>query len=129
MFECTGCGACCRREGIVEFTADEATSAARFMLGPDASPADLGPSTWSRLADGSYQVAVPKGGGCAFLSADNRCVIQPVKPAQCATYPFWRSIVARPRPWLAESRACEGIGRGRTWTREEIDAALARTDI
>lgn len=48
------------------------------------------------------------GGDCVFLES-KQCSIHAVKPAQCATYPFWPQALASKADWCAEATRCEGI--------------------
>lgn len=52
---------------------------------------------------------------CVFLSPSG-CAIYPVRPLQCATYPFWPSIIKDKRSWNEEMKSCPGLGKG-----EEMD--------
>ena len=56
---------------------------------------------------------------CVFW--DNGCTIYPVRPTQCRTYPFWPENVESKEEWEAEDERCPGIGKGRRYSREEID--------
>ena len=44
--------------------------------------------------------------GCPLLDADGRCTVDPVKPAQCATFPFWPELLEDPERMR---RSCEGV--------------------
>jgi Fe-S-cluster containining protein len=64
---------------------------------------------------------------CAFLQADNRCAIYPVRPKQCATWPFWRENLTK-AVWETEvARDCPGIGKGPLHSAREIER-IARED-
>lgn len=120
-FECTQCGACCTRPGIVAFTPiDMARIGAHLgMSAEDFRDAYL-------HFDGELWVTeIPEGGGeCVFLGADARCTIHEVKPWQCDAYPFWFEIVCDEPSWLEEGKFCEGIGRGALTSPEEIQRRL-----
>ena len=109
-FECTRCGACCRRAGLVSISERELGLLARHLR--------LTPSTLRRRYgidredDGSYALEVEEGGACPFL-ANDMCSVDPVKPEQCRTFPFWPELIEDPAEMR---RACEGVGRG-----DEVD--------
>lgn len=110
-FSCTGCGRCCtggpnhyieastaEQRRIREYLSlSEAWFRRRYVVRVDAEMEGL------RIED---------NGRCVFLGRDGRCRIYPVRPAQCAHYPFWPELVADPGAWHAEALRCEGIGRG-----------------
>lgn len=116
-FECTRCGACCRRPGWVYFSPEEIRAASGHL--------GIGVKTFRRrwirkLGDGIEAVEVPEGSTCPFLDEDNECIIQEVKPGQCVAYPFWIEILEERRGWEKEALFCEGIGRGEEIPPEKV---------
>lgn len=111
-FACTRCNDCCRRAGDVFFDDAEADRIAERLCGV-ADAERLAPTLWSRDYDGRWRIEVPEGGACTLLGADG-CTVHDIKPLQCATYPFWPELLEHRYVWKAESRYCEGIGRGET---------------
>lgn len=61
---------------------------------------------------------------CVFLTQQG-CMVYEARPVQCATYPFWASILVDRGSWERESENCPGIGKGPTHGKEKIDMALA----
>lgn len=114
-FECTLCGACCRRPGIVVLDDDELVAIAEHQnltIESLIESCQLEPHSgewWMRL----------QGRVCPFLRND-RCSIQAVKPRQCATYPFWPEILESDESWLAEREHCPGIDEGPVWDEAAI---------
>lgn len=86
-FRCRCCGACCRiKDGIVRVSDGEIARIAAF-LGLDeaefiARETDLAPDR-----QGLALKSRPDG-ACAYLTPDNRCAINTVKPDKCRTFPF-----------------------------------------
>ena len=62
-----------------------------------------------------------KSGGCCMLQ-DNQCRVYPARPTQCRTWPFWPKNLADEDGWAHAKSRCIGIGAGRLWTFEEIEA-------
>ena len=60
---------------------------------------------------------------CIFLTKGG-CSVYNARPLQCRTYPFWQHVLEDQESWEAESKACPGIGKGRLYSKEEIDAHL-----
>jgi len=118
-FGCTQCGNCCRNHGEYSFvylTPPEVTAIAGW----------LGVSRKEFLAryctreDGAVTIRTDSP-ACPFLKEDNRCGIYPVRPKQCATWPFWRENLER-AVWEDEvSACCPGIGKGEMHSAEEIE--------
>jgi len=101
-FQCAGCGNCCRITGYVRLRGGEAERIAEF-LGEDAGRFIQERTRLTR--DRQHLSLLEKPGGeCVYLTHENRCLIHPVKPAQCRGYPQqWRSEVMDP--------LCEGLTR------------------
>jgi len=60
-------------------------------------------------------------GDCVFLTPSG-CAIYPVRPLQCRTFPFWAHVLSSPTAWEAVKQRCPGVGRGRLYSRAEIEA-------
>ncbi len=115
-FECTKCGDCCRRPGLVELTREDLERIARFL---ETTAYDLVMCHDIEFDQGAWWLEVEEGESCIFLEED-RCTIEPVKPAQCRAYPFWPEIVIEDGGWGREAEHCPGIGRGPVHGPEEI---------
>jgi Fe-S-cluster containining protein len=91
----------------------------------------LGLSTKEFLArycsrDGNAVTLRTDSPACAFLGADNRCAIYPVRPMQCRTWPFWRENLEK-AVWDEEVRAdCPGAGHGELHSATEIERVAAK---
>ena len=76
-FHCRCCGACCRiKDGIVRVS--EAVGEGDFI----ERETDVAPDRKSLVLKSRPD------GSCAYLTADNLCRINPVKPDKCRTFPF-----------------------------------------
>ncbi|RMF22094.1 MAG: YkgJ family cysteine cluster protein [Deltaproteobacteria bacterium] len=127
-FECTECGLCCTRRGKyahVYLEDAEVDALARFL--------SLSRRAFLRrftFVDelGWRQLRFPEQ-ACPFLDqASGRCRVYPARPVQCRTFPFWREMIG-PRGWTAEAKSlCEGVGRGRRYSRGEVEALFAQMD-
>ncbi len=108
-FECTACGKCCRRPGIVVLTPDDILRISDHL---DMTLHDFCTRFLTHdEEDDLWYVHVKPGGGCVFLK-EERCSIHEVKPVQCKTYPFWPELLEEQAVWEDEGILCEGIGRG-----------------
>ena len=82
-----------------------------------------------------YCVRVPMGGAsyislkekknhdCIFLTSTG-CGVYTHRPVQCATYPFWSTVLESKKTWEDEKEWCPGIGKGEIHTREEINEEI-----
>lgn len=115
MFGCTRCGSCCTGEpGIVYITEKEAVLIADFM----SIPLDVLTERMLDSFKNGYTAREAENGRCIFY--ENGCVIYPVRPVQCVTFPFWFQNMRSVAAWEEARVRCPGIGRGRLFSREEI---------
>lgn len=118
-FECTGCGNCCRNHGEYAFVylaeADIVAIAAHLGL-----ERGVFLERYCQTEDGWVSLRMDRP-ACPFLSADNRCGIYPVRPKQCAAWPFWHENLER-ATWEGPVKACcPGIGQGPLRSAAEIE--------
>jgi len=118
-FACTQCGNCCRNHGdyaFVYLTPPEVASIAAWL--GLSKPAFL--ARYASRKDGAVTLRTDSP-ACPFLGPDQRCTIYPVRPKQCATWPFWKENLER-AVWEEEVRACcPGAGHGKLHSQAEID--------
>lgn len=118
-FSCTRCGNCCRNHGAYTYVylTGRDVSAIALHLGI-AEQAFL--DTYCQLEDGWVSLRMDSP-ACPFLREGNTCGIYPVRPKQCATWPFWKENLRR-ATWQGDVKAdCPGIDRGELHSREEIE--------
>jgi len=117
-FSCTQCGNCCTgAPGYVWLSPpDEAAVAAHLGL----ATAEFR-RRYTRLVGDLLSLVEKPNGDCVFLTDDHRCAIQPVKPRQCLTFPFWPRLVASRAAWREAAEGCPGIGSGALFPADEIE--------
>jgi Fe-S-cluster containining protein len=126
-FGCQQCGECCRGEsGYVWVMEDEKARIAEFL---GLSRTEFG-ERYLREA-GSHDSLIELPDGRCIFHADRNCKIYPVRPVQCLTFPFWRSIVASVETWLECGRECPGVGKGKLYSAEEVEVLvrLSESDL
>lgn len=122
-FECTQCGRCCTNHGEYAYVylADREVAALARLLG--LSEREFERKYTLIDEDGWTQLAIANG-RCVFLEPNGGCGVYTARPAQCRTFPFWRDFV-EDGEWTAEVREiCEGIGRGRLYSRDEAQLLM-----
>jgi Fe-S-cluster containining protein len=123
-FTCTQCGCCCRGSADYQVFLD-ASRAEKIRVYLDLSP------SWFRRRyltrdENTLILQSRDDGRCILLGKDDRCRAYAVRPAQCATYPFWPELVKTARAWRQERVRCEGIDCGDAVPVSFIEAALRR---
>ncbi len=86
IFKCACCGNCCRWEGVVHVRESELKPIAQFL---GISTEELIDKYTRLSSDRKGLVYADKpDGSCVFQDENNLCTINPVKPLQCATFPY-----------------------------------------
>ena len=125
-FTCTRCGNCCRNHGDYAFVylAEADVSAIARHLG--LSREDF-LRTHCQTVDGWVTLRMDSP-ACPFLEAGQTCAIYPVRPKQCATWPFWKENLERATWEGAVKDCCPGIGRGSLTPAAEVERIARETD-
>ncbi len=126
-FECTQCGNCCKNHGDYEYV---------YITEPEirAIAGHLGLARKAFLD--AYCVKEPgefvslrmDQPACPFLGDDNRCEIYPVRPKQCATWPFWEENLKRSTWEGPVKECCPGIDKGPLHSAEEVERVARETE-
>lgn len=133
-FECTSCGACCSGPpGYTGFTPDEGRAIARHLgIGEDefiaryTKATSSGPSLAEKISAFGFD--------CVFLDRQRvpgkaLCSIYEVRPEQCRTWPFWRSVLQSERTWDRAASGCPGMNRGPLHQPSFVRLTRDRVDI
>jgi Fe-S-cluster containining protein len=120
-FTCQGSGNCCHARGAYGYIYLTLEDRARL-----AGHLGLRTAAFTRRycakTEGILHLKHPER-DCAFLE-QSRCRVYEARPTQCRTWPFWPENM-KEKVWRTEvAPTCPGIGRGRRWSREEIQAIL-----
>lgn len=116
LFRCTECGACCSgAPGKVRVSPEEIRTISEFRKIPESTFR----TSEIREVHGELLLRERANGDCIFFE-NNRCMIHPVKPRQCRTYPFWFRNVRSDAAWAKTCRECPGIGEGEWFSPERI---------
>ncbi len=122
QFECQGSGQCCvsrDQYGYVYMTKKDRIRMAESLK---LSTTDF-TKEYCIKEDGIFHLKDGQDGRCHFLKG-KKCGVYEGRPTQCRTWPFWPEVMS-PKVWKAEvADFCPGIGKGRTWSAEEIKAQL-----
>lgn len=133
-FACTLCGNCCSGpEGYV-LVSDEEVSALAHRLG--VTFAEFIRAYTHETSRGRSLTEKPSPGGldCVFLDREKVpgkavCGVYEDRPAQCRTWPFWRSNLGSRWSWKRAAAMCPGMNSGPRFTPLQIRGARARVDI
>ena len=125
-FECRRCGDCCRGQpGYVWVTGAEIARMAE-ALGLTAK--EFG-ATYVRRVGLRLSLNEFPGGDCVLWGEKGRgCLVYPVRPIQCRTFPFWREHVKSLEAWAALAGYCPGVNQGRLLSAREIARRLKKKE-
>ena len=125
-FKCTQCGNCCRNHGEYAYV---------YLTEADlrAMPKYLGLSrrVFRKrycVREEGWTVLRMDQPACPFLGEDNRCGIYPVRPKQCATWPFWEENLKRATWHGSVKECCPGIDQGDLVPSSEVDRIARETE-
>ncbi len=120
-FSCTQCGNCCSGDpGYVWATKEEIARIAAFLGRTDGR---LGKEHLRRVGF-RYSLTEKPDGDCIFLARENgksKCLIYPVRPLQCRTWPFWDENLRSPEAWNKAHQKCPGMNTGKHYTYVQIE--------
>lgn len=127
QFTCTQCGDCCSgAPGYVWLTADEVRQIAEYK------GLSLGEMQMYHLRYVGSRISLREfaNGDCTFLDGKTRrCTVYPVRPAQCQTWPFWKSNLASEADWKRTQEACPGARCGKLYSLEQIQSQSDVVDV
>lgn len=120
-FKCTACGNCCVQDGYV-FVSDEEIARMAAHLGLDDATFRARFEVHRHPVEESWVLEARDGRGCPLLTPTRGCSVHAVKPAQCATWPFWSDMLEDATLWQEATSYCPGMDapNGRRYTRDEI---------
>jgi uncharacterized protein len=133
-FKCTLCGNCCTGpEGYVKYTRAEGEAiAARLGVSFEAFERDYSKETV--LGRSLKETATAYGLDCIFLDRETVpgravCGIYEDRPAQCRTWPFWKSAVKSEHAWRQTGRTCPGVNTGALVSPQQIRILRDRVEM
>lgn len=133
-FSCTMCGNCCTGPPGFVLVNDREADALALRLGMTAEEF-IATYTHQTYAGRSLtEVASPTGFDCVFLDRQKIpgkavCGVYEDRPAQCRTWPFWKSNLHSRSHWERASRNCPGINTGTGYTVQQIRVLRDRVEI
>ena len=124
-FSCTLCGNCCTgAEGFVLFTDAEAAALAA-RLGVSVAEF-IERYTHDTIRGRSLKERENSFGlDCVFLDRDKIpgkavCGVYEDRPAQCRTWPFWKSNLTSRHAWERAKRVCPGMDKGKVYPVQQV---------
>jgi len=126
-FECQRSGRCCKTHGEYAFIylalADVEAISAFLKLTREEFLAR------HCAEDEGYIILRIDAPECPFLDSEHACGIYPVRPKQCATWPFWQENLEDQSRWEGPVReCCPGIGQGPRFAPEEMERLADETE-
>lgn len=126
-FECQGSGKCCTSHGEFGFVFLTKEDRVRFAKHLKITTTAF-QKNYCDQTKGIWHLKENKASpDCTFL-IEKRCSVYDARPSQCRTWPFWPEVM-NAKSWKSEVESfCPGIGKGKVWSKAEIEAAM-RIDI
>jgi uncharacterized protein len=126
-FTCSQCGDCCTGDpGVVWVDENDIEQIAEYLDKPVGEIRLF----HTRPVRGRVSLTEFQNGDCTFFdSARRKCNIYSVRPAQCRTWPFWKSNIDSKEKWDEVCETCPGAGSGQFFSLEEIEERAAHVDI
>jgi Fe-S-cluster containining protein len=129
-FACERCGNCCSGKGSVVVVTEREVEALARHLG--VTPAEFRAQHTTTSMEDTVLVD-REDGSCEWLErredGTTSCRVNPAKPDQCRSYPFWPRVLRSRAAWDAEGRKCRGIGGGELVPAEEIERRAGLDDV
>ncbi|MBL8963196.1 MAG: YkgJ family cysteine cluster protein [Phycisphaeraceae bacterium] len=124
-FRCTMCGNCCTGpEGYVLVSDEEVVALAKRF---EMTPGEFIDRYTHMTTPGRSLVEkqTEHGRDCVFLDRETFpgkavCGVYEDRPAQCRTWPFWKSVLVSRRSWEMFRRRCPGMGTGPRYSPVQI---------
>ncbi|MBN1393224.1 MAG: YkgJ family cysteine cluster protein [Sedimentisphaerales bacterium] len=121
-FECQQCGGCCSGpgEGYIWVAKPEIELLADFL---EISIEQLRQKYLKRVGLRTSIIEQSTTKDCIFLrkiDGQKKCIIYPVRPGQCRTWPFWSENLSSAGAWNKTAQNCPGINRGKFYSFEQI---------
>ena len=114
-FSCIQCGECCTgAPGIVRISTEEISALSEFL---NIDKRRLLVEYINETVQG-YAIRELDNGRCIFYN--DGCLIYPVRPKQCRTFPFWLKNLRSREAWQKVSKMCPGTGNGKFYSFKEI---------
>ena len=121
-FSCRRCSSCCRYSPGYVFLSIKDIRDLEEILGLSLPELAVRYLRVVRIG-GFFRVSLKERDNFdCILWEDGGCLVYPKRPFQCRSFPFWSSLLASRDAWEAHARECPGIGSGRRYTCQEIEA-------
>ncbi len=122
-FNCRQCGRCCSgpEEGNIWVSKPEINLIADFLK---ISVRDFKRQYLHRRCFRTTIIEQPVTKDCIFLKkidGSKKCIIYPVRPNQCRTWPFWSDNLVSPDSWNRAAKKCMGINQEKLYTYDQIE--------
>ena len=122
-FQCQRCGNCCRGEPGYVWTSHEEIKNISLHLGLQVE--EFARRHLKRIGR-RFSLRELAGGDCVMYKAcgepggSGGCLIYPVRPRQCSTFPFWPCNLESYKSWTDLKKFCKGVDRGPLFTLSAI---------
>jgi len=126
QFSCQRCSSCCRHDpGFVNLSEQDLSKLCDWAsLSRENFISKY--CRWVDRSDGYAYLCLLEKSNYDCILWDEGCVAYESRPFQCVSYPFWPSLVRDEDWWKANAQDCPGVGKGKKFSKEEIDDFLTK---
>lgn len=125
-FRCTQCGNCCTGEpGFVWVDEEEMVAIAEHL----GEPMEVVRDYYAKAGHRGRTLREKENGDCVFYDRDAGCLVYPVRPRQCRTWPFWANNVKSEKAWQRTAEDCPGCNQGELISVDEILARVKEISL
>lgn len=123
-FKCLDCGQCCSgpQPGYIWANKKEIELIAEFLK----TPVDEFRRKYTKnIMMRTTIIEQPGNKDCVFLQKvgdQKKCMIYPVRPFQCRSWPFWSSNLVSRNTWQQVATSCPGVNCGKFYSFEQIES-------
>jgi Fe-S-cluster containining protein len=127
-FSCTRCSGCCRHEsGYVFLSENDVSRLAReCQLAIDQFIKTY--CRWIPSLNKIERLSLKEKPNLDCIFWDSGCKVYDSRPLQCSAFPFWPNILNFKESWETTGMSCPGLGQGKAYSMEEIQALLDKQE-
>ena len=128
-FSCKRCSSCCRYEPGYVFLSenDLGKLAAELKMENDRFIKTY--CRWVTDINGKEVLSLREKSNKDCILWDSGCLLYAVRPLQCITFPFWKSITASAQTWEIAACECPGMNTGELHSEKAISRFIEMRDL
>jgi Fe-S-cluster containining protein len=123
-FSCKRCSSCCRYDSGYVFLSENDLEELLAELKMEKNRFIKTYCRWVTDINGSEVLSLREKSNKDCILWDSGCLVYSVRPLQCRTFPFWKSVVASAQAWETAASGCPGMNNGILHSGEAIGRCI-----